>query len=95
MLSSLLSRFPARIGLLAGLTLCLSSAAQAQLSQLVISEAFGGGHQSTETPNADYVEIYNRGPNAVSLNGLSVQVATSTGAWQVIALNNVLLPARQ
>ena len=79
------------VGVLA--SLALGAAAQAQVSQLVISEVFGGGHASSETPNADYVEIYNRYPTPISLNGLSVQVASNStsSTWNVISLPNVTL----
>lgn len=70
--------------------------AHGQVSQLVISEVWGGGHQNASTPNSDYVELYNRGPGTVNLNGLSVQVATAaSSSWTVITLPNVTLGARE
>ena len=53
--------------------------AQAASPDVVISQVYGGGG-STGAPYAnDFVELFNRGPNAVSMTGWSVQYASATG----------------
>lgn len=46
---------------------------------LVISEVFGAGGNSGSDYPVDYVELFNRGPATVSLNGKSLQYASATG----------------
>ncbi|UPQ80768.1 lamin tail domain-containing protein [Flavobacterium azooxidireducens] len=59
------------------------------LNHLVISQVYGGGGNSGAPYKNDFVEIYNPTASAVSLNGWSIQYASSTGiAWT----NNVDLP---
>jgi uncharacterized protein (TIGR03437 family) len=65
-------------------------------NKLVISQIYGGGGNSGATYRNDFIEIFNRGNTAVSLNGMSVQYAAATGTtWQVTNLTNVLLQAGQ
>src|SRR5207245_9222744 len=67
-------------------------------TKLVISQIYGGGGNSGASYTNDFIEIYNRGNMAVSLNGLSVQysAATSTsGSFSVTALPNVSLQPGQ
>lgn len=45
---------------------------------VVISQIYGRGGTSATTPNADYVELHNRGTVAASLNGWSLQYASAT-----------------
>jgi hypothetical protein len=55
-------------------------------SRVVISQAFGGGGHIGNIPsedapyNADFVELYNRSGQTVSLNGWSVQYADAAGS---------------
>ncbi|WP_051670286.1 ExeM/NucH family extracellular endonuclease [Bryobacter aggregatus] len=69
-------------------------------ANIVISQVYGGGG-NTGTPAAtyknDFIELFNRGAVAVSLNGWSVQYnsAAGTSAWQVTELTNVLLQPGQ
>jgi hypothetical protein len=61
---------------------------------LVISQVYGAGSNAGAVFNADYVELHNRGASAVSLNGLSVQYASSGGTtWTAAPLPNVSVPA--
>jgi uncharacterized protein len=46
---------------------------------LVISQVYGGGGNSGATHTHDFIEIFNRGSAAASLNGLSLQYASATG----------------
>src|SRR5258706_11760329 len=47
---------------------------------LVISQVYGAGGNTSATYTNDFVEIFNRGATAVSLNGLSVQYASAAGS---------------
>lgn len=73
--------------------------AHSQSSTLVISQVYGGagcGTANCSTYKNDYIEIFNKGTTAVSLNGYSVQYAAATGtAWQVTLLTNVTLQPGQ
>lgn len=48
--------------------------------QVVISQAYGGGGNSGSTYTNDFIELFNRGSEAVNLEGLSVQYASAMGA---------------
>lgn len=48
-------------------------------SQVRISQVYGGGGNSGATYNQDYVELYNAGASAVSMDGWSIQYASATG----------------
>ncbi|HEY6362044.1 MAG TPA: lamin tail domain-containing protein [Vicinamibacterales bacterium] len=68
--------------------ICLSIAAprdlfhtaQAVSSGLVISQIYGGGGNSGAPFTHDFVEIYNGGTAPLSLDGLSIQYTSATGA---------------
>lgn len=63
---------------------------------LAISQIYGGGGNTGATFTHDFVEIFNRGATAVSVNGYSVQYASAAGTtWQVTALPNVMLQPGQ
>ena len=47
---------------------------------VVISQAYGGGGLSGAPFTHDYVELFNRGTEAVNLNGWSVQYASASGS---------------
>src|SRR5438552_943330 len=54
---------------------------------VVISQIYGGGGNSGATFTNDFVELFNPGSQAVSVNGWSVQYASSVGtSWQVTNL---------
>jgi alpha-tubulin suppressor-like RCC1 family protein len=57
---------------------------------VVISQLYGGGGSASSSfYESDYVELFNPGTNAVSLNGWSVQYASSSGTtWQRTPLTN-------
>jgi uncharacterized protein len=57
-------------------------------SGIVISQIYGGGGNSGAAYKTDFIELFNRGTTTVSINGWSVQYASSTGAsWQVTNLS--------
>jgi endonuclease G len=65
---------------------------------VVISQVYGGGGATTGAPSFknDYIELFNRGNVGVSLAGMSVQYASSTGNFtQVTILPNVTLQPGQ
>jgi predicted extracellular nuclease len=67
--------------LLAGLMPRAAQPVKASASGLVISQVYGGGGNSGATYTHDFVELFNAGSSNVSLNGLSVQYASATGAF--------------
>jgi DNA/RNA endonuclease G (NUC1) len=70
----------------------LSVAASAKTPKwLVISQVYGGGGNSGATLKNDFIELYNGSIVDVSLEGWSVQYASSTGStWQVTPLTGVI-----
>jgi len=63
---------------------------------VVVSQVYGGGGNSGATYKNDFIELYNRGSDPVSLNGWSVQYASAAGTtWQVTNLTNFSLQPGQ
>jgi hypothetical protein len=57
--------------------------------QVVISQVYGGGGNSSALYTNDFIELFNRGNSAVNLNGWSVQYSSVNGtAWAVTELPN-------
>ncbi|MCK6682436.1 MAG: lamin tail domain-containing protein [Thermoanaerobaculia bacterium] len=86
-------RTPSLLALASALCFLFASTASAQV---VISQVYGGGGSSSGPPTytRDYIELFNRGGTAQSINGWSVQYASATGtSWSVISLPNVSIPA--
>jgi hypothetical protein len=82
------------LALLAALLL-LPAAARAGVSDVVISQIYGGGGNAGATFRNDYVELFNAGSATVELSGWSVQYATATGTtWQTTTLTGTLAPGR-
>ncbi len=64
--------------------------------QVVISQVYGGGGNTGAPYTHDFIELFNKGTNAVDLNGWSVQYASATGsAWSVTSLTSVTLQPGQ
>ncbi|HYM87424.1 MAG TPA: Calx-beta domain-containing protein, partial [Pseudoxanthomonas sp.] len=56
-------------------------------AQVVISQVYGGGGNGGAPLRSDYIELHNNSASTVSLDGWSVQYASSTGtSWQVTPL---------
>ena len=78
-------RFAVRPRLLVGAVLAvlastlLVQSAGAVSANLVVSQVYGGGGNANATYTHDYIEIFNRGTSAVSLDGMSLQYASATG----------------
>ena len=96
-------RAPARpliLALIAAMALAILPAAAARpvlaaSPDIVISEVYGGGGNSGATLTNDFIELFNRGSSAVSLNGWSVQYASTIGTtWSRTNLTNVTLAPR-
>jgi len=71
-------------------------------SNVIISQIYDGGGNSGAVYTNDFVELFNRGAAAVSLNGMSIQYASATGGGafgansaQITELPNVTLAAGQ
>ena len=65
-------------------------------AQVVISQVYGGGGNGGSTFTHDFMEIFNAGPSAQSLNGWSIQYTSSSGTtWIVTNLTNVTLQPGQ
>ncbi|MBK7997839.1 MAG: lamin tail domain-containing protein [Verrucomicrobia bacterium] len=56
-------------------------------AEIVISQIYGGGGNSGALYQNDFVEIFNRGNQPVSLLGWSIQYSSSAGtSWQIVTL---------
>lgn len=77
---------PSRVmkGLAATCLLWLGAAVSSR-AQVVISQVYGGGGNSGALFQNDFVELFNRGNEPVSLLGWSVQYSSSAGStWQIV-----------
>jgi uncharacterized protein len=64
-------------------------------SPVVISQVYGGGGNSGAFYRNDFIEVFNRGVDAVDLTGWSVQYAPATSAsWSVVSLSGTLEPGQ-
>ena len=62
-------------------------------SDVVISQVYGGGGAAGAVVANDFIEILNRGEEAVDITGWSVQYASANGMnWQVTPLGGILPP---
>ena len=68
------------LALLAGLAPAMAMPARSGAASVVISQVYGGGGNSGATYRNDFVELFNRGAEPVSLAGWSIQYASATGA---------------
>ncbi|WNF22693.1 DUF4350 domain-containing protein [Mesobacillus jeotgali] len=60
---------------------------------VIISQIYGGGGNSGATFSNDFIELYNPTDQEISLEGWSIQKASSTGtSWQKINLAGVIKP---
>src|SRR5581483_3330474 len=78
------------------LSAACAGAASAASDTLVISQLYGGGGNSGATLKNDYIEILNVSASPISLDGYSLQYASSTGNFQssliTVLPNFTLLP---
>jgi len=81
-----------RIAAIALLLFGLLGAVSAQ-AQVVISQVYGGGGNAGATLRHDFIELRNNGASAVSLDGWSVQYASSAGStWARTPLAGSIAP---
>ncbi len=75
-------------------TITNDDAAPPVVSNVVISQVYGGGGNAGATFTHDFIELFNRGTSTVSLAGWSVQYtgATATGTWSVTPLDGSIAP---
>jgi hypothetical protein len=82
------------VAFLAALLLC-PTAAPAAVSNVVVSQIYGGGGNAGATFRNDYVELFNAGSVAVDLGSWTVQYSTAAGtAWQTTPLAGTIAPGR-
>jgi predicted extracellular nuclease len=65
-------------------------------AQIVISQVYGGGGNEGSTFRNDFIELFNRGQETVSLAGWSVQYepASGSGPWASTSLSGSLTAGR-
>ncbi len=77
------------------LLLVLLAAAAMHAQSVVISQIYGGGGNTGAVWRNDFVELFNRGTEPVSMTGWSVQYAPATGtAWQVAPIDGMVGPGQ-
>lgn len=80
---------------LAATCLLWLAAAVSSRAQVVISQVYGGGGNSGALFQNDFVELFNRGNEPVSLLGWSVQYSSSAGStWQIVSLQGEIAAGR-
>jgi uncharacterized protein len=81
------------IFVLSVLLLTIVTGALAVSPNVVISQVYGGGGNTGATYKNDFIELYNRGSVAITLNGWSVQYASAAGtSWAVTNLTGTIQP---
>lgn len=81
---------------LPAISLSFAAAPASAVSDVVISQIYGGGGNSGATLTHDFIELFNRGNAPVNVNGWSVQYASTSGStWQRTNLPNVTLSPGQ
>jgi hypothetical protein len=91
-----MKRLPSRfVFLAAALFVFVAATGGAASPDIVISQVYGGGGNSGATLRNDFIELFNRGPSAVSVTGWSVQYGSSAGTtWQVTAISGTIQPGQ-
>ncbi|HEX4915694.1 MAG TPA: lamin tail domain-containing protein, partial [Vicinamibacterales bacterium] len=66
------------------------------VSDVVISQVYGGGGNQNATLTNDFIELFNRSTSPINLNGWSVQYvsAAGSGTWAVTPLSGTIAPGR-
>jgi predicted extracellular nuclease len=83
------------VTLVLGIAPAVKSPVAAASPDIVISQVYGGGGNSGATFTHDFIEIFNRGTNAVPVSGWSVQYASAAGTtWQKTDLTGTLQPGQ-
>lgn len=88
-------RFRQLLMLVLALSLLVAPAARSASSDMVVSQLFAGGGNTTAPYANDFVELFNRGATTVDLSSWSIQYASASGTtWQVTPLSGSLPPGR-
>jgi predicted extracellular nuclease len=75
--------------------LIAAAPASAASPDIVISQVYGGGGNAGATYTHDFIELYNRGTEPVSVTGWSVQYASASGtSWARTTLTGTIRPGR-
>ena len=75
--------------------LLLLTLAGALPAQVVISQIYGGGGNTGATLRQDFIELFNRGAQAQSLEGWAIQYASATGTtYQSTTLTGTIEPGQ-
>jgi len=87
---------PGRLTVLAAVIAGMSAPAFADpTAPIVISQVYGGGGNSGATYKNDFIELHNRGTTAISVDGWSVQYASSSGtSWSATKLSGTIGPGQ-
>lgn len=81
--------------LLTGITSSTHAAGMYMNSPVVISQLYGGAEGVNATYSSDYIELFNRGLDPVTLTGWSLQIAESgSDDWQATSLEGTLAPGQ-
>jgi hypothetical protein len=84
------------VAIVLGISPHFNPSVEALSPNIVISQIYGGGGNMDAPYKADYIELFNRGSIPVSINGWSVQYASSTGTdWLKTDLPDVTLQPGQ
>ena len=68
---------------------------QAVSTNIVISQVYGGGGNTSAQYTNDFIELYNQGSTAINVTGWTVQYASSTGSsWQKTGLAGTIQPGK-
>jgi predicted extracellular nuclease len=78
--------------LFVGASAVQSTPVQAASANIVISQVYGGGGNTGATYTHDFIELFNRGSAAVSVNGWSVQYASATGTGNFGSSTTMITP---
>src|SRR5688572_8761763 len=74
----------------------ISVLAYSQPNHPVISQVYGGGGNSGAIFSNDFIELFNPGPQAIDLNGFSIQYSSAAGTtWNsILTLSGIIPPQK-
>ncbi len=77
-------------------TIVNDDAAPPVVSEVVISQVYGGGGNAGATLTHDFIELFNRGTSSIDVSSWSLQYlsATGSGTWTVTPLTGSIAPGR-
>lgn len=81
-----------RLPMVMAIAAALASPAAFAASDVVISQVYGGGGNSGTPYQNDYIELFNRSQQSVSLNGWSLQYTSATGTGTFGSSSTLITP---